>query len=882
LIGQTLSHFRITAKLGEGGMGEVYRAQDTKLGREVAIKVLPAAFTEDAERLARFEREAKVLASLSHPNIAGIYQLENIEGQLLLIMELVEGQDLAERLEGGAIGVEEASAIALQLAQGLEAAHERGVIHRDLKPANIKVTADGQVKILDFGLAKAWEEPPEEGSLSMSPTLTAQMTQAGVILGTAAYMSPEQAKGQSADKRADIWSFGVVLWEMLTGRRLFAGDSVSDTLAAVLRDDIDAAELPGDTPTPLRGLLRRCLDRNPKSRLRDIGEARVVLEGPTDIRLTERESEDRKGVLPWKVAIPAAFVIAVLSGLLTWVANSLLAPDHGAQAVVRIAIPMPTGRRLPSPAEFPRVDISADGRTIAYAAFEEATPAIYLQSMDSFEVTKVQGTEGGSGPMLSPDGEWIAFFMAETLYKVPIEGGRAQQIADRTVWDRDAVWIQNDMIIMGGGGAADSFDGGLLSVSAKGGSVQPVSQPGPGEIHVAPTRLPDGSVLFGIRNEKGNHLGRFWPDARTWEDLSIPGEKAWWLEGGFLIVAKSSSFEAYRFDLASGEVMGQPIDVLPGAGEDTLAISSMGTAVYIGHVVGGGGTVVAVDDQGAATPLPIGAGAYRWPRASPDGTRLAIGLRDVAENDERLWVYELGSGRRTSLGPGPCGNLRTEPIWSPDSLQLVTSGGGDCGLLIQRADGSQPPTVLFKPDFAPWPTDWSRDGKQIVFYGNSSGDDNQSIWLLDLEPEASARPVIGGAGPQRLASFSPDGRWLAYASQESGRTEVYAQPLPELDQRWTISAAGGMDPKWAPDGNEIYYRHEDGVYAVTVETQPEFRPGTPRLLFSGPFSHDPNGDQSWDILPDGRFVLILPDEQARRDLRVVIHLAEEIQRKLVN
>ena len=421
MIGQTLSHFKITAKLGEGGMGEVYRAEDTKLGREVAIKVLPGAFTEDVERLARFEREAKVLASLSHPNIAGIFQIEESDGQQLLVMEFVEGPDLAERLEHGPLGIEEASAIALQLAQGLEAAHERGVIHRDLKPANIKVTSDGQVKILDFGLAKAWEESPEDGSLSMSPTLTAQMTQEGVILGTAAYMSPEQAKGQPADKRADIWSFGVVLWEMLTGRRLFAGESVSDTLAAVLRDNIEAAELPDDTPTSLHGLLRRCLDRDPRSRLRDIGEARLILERPTDTRITELDSEDRTAGLSWKIAIPAGVVIALLGGFLTWIATSQSAPDDGVPEVVRIAIPMPTGRRLPSPAEFPRVDISADGRAIAYAAFEEATPAIYLQSMDSFEVTKVHGTEGGSGPMLSPDGEWIAFFIAETLYKVPIE-----------------------------------------------------------------------------------------------------------------------------------------------------------------------------------------------------------------------------------------------------------------------------------------------------------------------------------------------------------------------------------------------------------------------------------------------------------------------------
>ena len=306
------------------------------------------------------------------------------------------------------------------------------------------------------------------------------------------------------------------------------------------------------------------------------------------------------------------------------------------------------------------------------------------------------------------------------------------------------------MIIMGGGGAVDSFGGGLLSVSAKGGKRATGQRTRPREIHHTPTRLPDGSVLFAIRNEEGNnHLGRFRPETRTWADLAIPGEKAWWLQGGFLVVAGPSSFEAYRFDLASGQVMGRPVDVLPGAGEETLAIASTGTAVYIGQVVGGGGSVVAVDDQGAATPLPIGPGSYRWPRASPDGTRLAIGVRDVDENDERLWVYELDSGRRTSLGPGPCGDFRTEPIWSPDSLQLVTSGGGDCGLLIQRADGSQPPTVLFEPDFAPWPTDWSRDGKQIAFYGNSSGDDNQSIWLLDLEPELSARPAIGGAGPQR-------------------------------------------------------------------------------------------------------------------------------------
>jgi serine/threonine-protein kinase len=879
LIGRTLSHFKITAKLGEGGMGEVYRATDTKLGREVAIKVLPPAFTEDAERLARFEREAKVLASLNQPNIAGIFQIEEADGQQVLVMELVEGHDLAERLERGPLGVDEASMIALQVVQGLEAAHERGVVHRDLKPANIKVTADGQVKILDFGLAKAREESPEGGSLSMSPTLTAQMTQAGVILGTAAYMSPEQAKGRPADKRTDIWSFGVVLWEMLTGRRLFAGDSVSDTLAAVLRDDIDKTELPNDTPASLRYLLDRCLDRNPKTRLRDIGEARVVLEGTTNARLSEHGLEPPAEGLSWKVAIPAGIVIAGLVAFATWVLVSRSSPDPQGPAVIRVAIPMPIDRRLPSLAEFPKIDISTDGRTIAYTAFENTTQAIYLQNLDSFEATRVPGSEGGSGPALSPDGRWIAFFIAETLYKIPIDGGRAEKVADRTVWDRDAVWISDDTIIMGGGGAA-SYGGGLLAVSASGGKLEPVTEPGPGETHDAPTRLSDGSVLFAIRGDGGNSIGRFWPKTGQWKALSIPGDKAWWLEGGFLIVAGSISLEAYPFDLASGQVTGEPIDILPEAGVDTLAISPNGTASYISQVTGGGGTVVAVDDQGVATSLPIGNGSFRWPRVSPDGERLVIGLRDRNETEERLWVYELDSGRRTSVGPGPCGG-RGEPIWSPDGLQLVTSSwGGHCGLLIQRADGSQPPTILFATDFDPWPTDWSRDGKQIVFYGNSTEDDNQSIWLLDLGAEPSAHLAVGGAGPQRLASFSPDGKWLAYASRESGRTEIYVQPLPELNRRWTVSKAGGIDPKWAPDGREIYYRHQDGIYAVPVETEPEFRPGTPRLLFSGPYSHDPNGDQSWDVLPDGRFVLVLPDANEQRDLRLVVHLADEVKRRL--
>ena len=603
MIGQTLSHFEITARLGEGGMGEVWKAADTRLGREVAIKVLPQAFSADPERLARFEREAQVLASLNHPNIAGIYEFREaeVDGERhhLLVMELATGEDLSQRLARGAVPLDEALPIALQIAEGLEAAHERGIVHRDLKPANVMLAKDGalngQLKILDFGLAKALEAHAggsDSAALSLSPTLTAGMTQAGVLLGTAAYMSPEQAKGLEADRRADVWAFGVVLWEMLSGKRLFSGDSISDTLAAVLRDEIDASELPADTPAPLLSLLSRCLDRDPRSRLRDIGEARVALAalsgdgsvstimGAPGVSTAEPAVEPTSSRLPWLVAAVMTGV-ALLLGLL-----GLSSEDPPVQ-LVRSSILGPEGAQLDAGSG---LALSPDGSKLIYAAIDEnGSRALWIHSFETGEAMRVKGSESALYPFWSPDGQNVAFVARSQLMRAPATGGPVQNIAAGQDW-RGGTWSDDGTIVF-----APDFRGGLNRVSASGGEAVPITEidrEAGEQSHRYPLFLPDGKrLLVLVQTAEGGSQ----TDNSRIEVLDLAsGERREVVRAnssfalspsGHLLFLRDGTLVAAPFDVKSATVTGEARPVESGIGYTgnefaTFSVASNGFMVY--------------------------------------------------------------------------------------------------------------------------------------------------------------------------------------------------------------------------------------------------------------------------------------------------------------
>ena len=880
MIGTTLSHFKITAKLGEGGMGEVYRAEDTKLGREVAIKVLPEAVSSDPERLARFEREAKVLASLNHPNIAGIHQIEEADGQRLLIMELVEGEDLAERLRRGAIPLDQASPVALQIAEALEAAHERGIIHRDLKPANIKVTPEGQVKILDFGLAKALDsgEPGSAaGGLSMSPTLTAQMTQAGVLLGTAAYMSPEQAKGIEADRRADIWAFGVVLWEMLTGHRLFVGDSVSDTLAAVLRDEIDGESLPANTPQTLRVLLSRCLERDPKSRLRDIGEARVALAGSSQDSSVStllssvagtpapEPAAARKPLLPWILAAAATLVALAL-------ALSTLVNEEVASQRVQSALLPPEGTSFDLGSG---LALSPDGQSVAFVALNENSRAqLWVQKLDAGVAEILEGSEGAMYPFWSPDSRHLAFFADGLMKRAPINGGPIQTITQ--VNDaRGGAWGNDDKIVY-----APQFRGGLQVVSTTGGESTVLTEVNINRQEIShrfPVFLPDGEhVLFLSQTGEG---GSQRDDSRievmsvqTRERANVAGANSSmaYSESGHLLFWHSGSLVVAGFDAEKRILTEDPVPIADQIGYTgnefaTFSASKNGILVYQTGSQSGAQTQLEIVDL-AGQPLadPSPPDFHRGISLSHDGTRVAYRSAD----NITLWIRDLkrGTNSRFTFEDGD----HFTPIWSPDDKWLLYVSDRDGPFRAYRklssGAGSEELVVETKNPLEAW--DWSPDGKQIAFM--TQGLDTDGDIALYSFDEGQLETFIQTPMQESQPRFSPDGRWLAYFSTESGRFEVYLISLDELGGKYQVSTGGGLHPDWDPTGRRLYYMSLDAeIMAVDLTFGERVEIGLPQTLFRVRFQI--TSEHPYRIRPDGEsFIINQVVEQMASDHMILI------------
>jgi len=863
-IGTRLGPYAISAKLGAGGMGEVYRARDTKLNREVAIKVLPAGVAQDAERLARFKREAQLLASLNHPNIAAIYGLDEAGDELFLVLELVEGEDLAERLERGAIPPDEALAIAKQIAEALEEAHGKGIVHRDLKPANVKLTPDGKVKVLDFGLAKAYASDASSGGSfdsANSPTMTHAATMAGVILGTAAYMSPEQARGKSVDKRADIWAFGVVLYEMLTRMQLFHGETVSDTLAAVLTRELDTKTLPAGTPHAVRQLLHRCLERNPKNRLHDIADARIAIDEVLSGAQAFSPPPAVRG--RWPLAA-GCLALGILLGVSAdrWLGRS--SADPAQPVLTQFDIRAPEGTAFVRGFAF-----SPDGRKIAFTARGvDGRVMIWVRELDSLAARQLPETAGARFPFWAPDSRRIGFFSPEGLQWTDSAGGSPLVIAATSpVQDvRGAAWGADDVILY-----APTYTGPILAVSAKGGASAPATRiPDGSEIGTMrfPSFLPDGRrfvfyAASGTGTEPGSlYLGRVGsPDVKL---LGVAHSTAVFAPPGYLIYARSESIVAHRFDDTREELVGDPVPIIDSmassltvSGLRSVAVSSRGTLIYRNDKRGS--TQIVWADRSGRELVALSDAESTWhygPRLSPDGRFLAVSHLEARSGLGEIWIHDLERklANRLTLGAGD----DYLPTWlRPDGREIVFSSGrtnAPGGLYRIAPDQPGEGRLWLAGETAQVPSATTPDGKRVLFE-RTDAKGKVSIRIRDLEGEGEATRLGSASASEYSADLSPDARWVAFVSDVTRSPEVYIRRLDGAGGAIRISNDGGFEPLWRRDGREIFYVDARGrLNAVPIAAGDPLRPGAPTALFVA--SLEEATDRQYDVSADGqRFLL---------------------------
>jgi serine/threonine protein kinase len=890
LIGKTLGNFEITSRLGKGGMGEVFQAKDRKLGRDVAIKVLPEEFARDTDRVARFQREAKLLASLNHPNIAAIYGLEVTGGTNFLVLELVEGKTLADQLKAGPIPVEESLKLALQIAEALEAAHEKGVIHRDLKPANIKVTPEGKVKVLDFGLAKALSGEQADLNLSNSPTLSNAATQQGVILGTAAYMSPEQARGKSVDKRADIWAFGCVLYELLTGRQLWTGATITDIIAAALAKDPDFGSLPPNIHPDIRKLLSRCLQKDPTERLRDIGDVRVeikqLLADPSGVLVqpvTTAEPPARlRTILPW---VAAVVIFSVIAGVAVW---KLKPPE--ARQVIRFSYELQKDQQF-SGFSPPMLAVSPDGRQFVYC-----TPAgIYLRSMDELDARLIPGTEGNpEQPFFSPDGKSIGYWSSteNQLKKISISHGIPMPLTnDPAAGFRS--WNANDTIIYSG-------VKGIMQISANGGNPETLI-PAKNETFFTPRLLPGGkAVIFTITTDRGYHVAVQSLASGKRKTLTA-GSDAYYSPTGHLVYIFGKDLCAIPFDLDALDVTGGSIpkvkDIFRSGGVPQFAVSASGTLAYLQGTaeIKIKRTLIWVDKNGNEEPLTDQKDAYRDPRISPNGTKAAL---DIGWMPRHVHILDLARKNlsRLFIDTNQDAAQDASPVWNPQNGQQIAfysqGGSSDFGIAWMAANGTGNIEHYSQPGRGIIPACWSGDGKNLLAIIFPLGGESYDIGMLSMEGGHKWRPLLQEKYNELQPQISPNGRWMAYISNGSDKYEVYVRPFPDVGKGefWQVSEGGGDSPLWSPEGRELFYRSGDAVMMVPVKTDPSFSYEKPKRLFQKTYV-SANMKLStlelhpWDISPNGkRFLMMKESDPATaelpRKINIVVNWFEELKQPI--
>ncbi|HKQ50622.1 MAG TPA: protein kinase [Phycisphaerae bacterium] len=900
VTGTKLGPYEVLAPLGAGGMGEVYRAKDTRLERDVAIKVLPEALATDKERLLRFEREARTLATLSHPNIAAIYGFEEQDGQRLLVMELADGETLAERLGRGPLPIEEALDTARKIAEALEAAHEKGIVHRDLKPANVKLAPDGSVKVLDFGLAKALlgdgssapSHSPTE--LAHSPTLTGEFTRPGVILGTAGYMSPEQARGRSVDKRTDIWAFGCVLFECLSGARLFAGETATDSIGALLHKEPEWALLPPSTPPTIQLLLRRCLAKDRNKRLRDIGDARIELENvladPTssmlrlgDAALSAAVASGRRRA--WRRGLPWALCTVLIAALgALWFTTRPKTPP-----VMRYSLAIPESQALAG-SRWPMMDISPDGTKIVFVGRNESGRRLYLRLLHQLEATPLANTEDAVSPFFSPDGEWIAFAQKGKLRRISVLGGPATTICDAVEF-RGGSWCADGTIVF-----APDRNSGIWRVPAAGGEPLKLTDAGRGQgspSHRWPQLLPDGkSALYTATAKNDDYTAAKIVALRldTLEQKVIVegGTFARYVPTGHIVFGRSGTLMALPFDAEKLEATGSPIPVLEGVsgfppmGSYQFAFSQTGTFYYLpGSVRGAEDLPIWIDREGKETPISQQKRDFGTVRLAPDATRLAAEILESSNAD--IWILEIERDSFMRLTVDEATDRF--PLWSPDGKWIVFAserGSSNMNLFRQPADGTGDAERLTTSDNRQIPNSFSPDGSILVFSEFNPKTDTDIMYVrLDGEerkPEVFLATTFTELGP----TLSPDGKWIAYVSNESGEFEIYVRPFLRPGAKVKLSTGRSFSPKWSPDGTEIFYRYDEKIMSVSVSVQDDtLRAQNPRLLF------EVNGSTFGgpaDVAPDGNRFLFLRtagdvNEQSQQPT-VVVNWFEELQSKM--
>jgi Tol biopolymer transport system component len=878
--GTRVGAYEVTAPIGRGGMGEVYRARDHRLQRDVALKVLPAAVSQDPDRLARFAREARLLAALNHPNIAVIYDIEEDGERRALVMELVEGVTLADRLAQGPLQTDDAIQVALQIAEALEAAHEQGIVHRDLKPANVKIRPDGTVKVLDFGLAKALlpADVLSADSLQAQTTASAPVTTDGMILGTATYMSPEQARGRGIDRRTDIWAFGCVLYEMLTGRHAFTGETISDVLAAILNSEPDWTALPPALPSSVHRLLRRCLEKNTKNRLRDIGDARLELRATSTsdpAPATASRKTERARALLWfaaGAAVAAAVFIAID-------VRSMGSREQSAASLpARVVVALPPGVTIalrPGSA----VALAPDGRSVAYTARKGNGPVqIYLRALDAYDSVVMPGTDDASHPFFSPDGRWIGFFADGKLQKVLVTGGAPVPVADVRL-PRGEAWTSGDAILV-----TPANTTALSRVPAAGGPLEPFSTLLTGELsHRWPTILPNGTVLFSVWNDTG------WEPARiaaqrpnTNEHVVVVAQGGGYPRylpdpgrGGYLLYARSEGLLAAPFDAESLKLTAQPVPVADGVVTNVMGGAHFAVAGgTLAYVAGGSAQaereLVWLTTDGRSTPAlraPIGS-AYA---VSPDGRLVA---RIPTAGPGSLWIQDLVSGTSARLGESAD---HFGAVFSRDGSRIASRRAAD--IFIQRVDRRGGEEQLTTSRRVATPGSFSPGDAELAYY-EIDPVTLHDIWVVGIPPPGgvrpSARPFLKTTYSEASPRFSPDGRWIAYQSNESGRFEIYVRSYPDGETLRQVSSEGGSEPQWPSRGTDLLYRGANGMLmAAAITLSPEFTVGKPRALFDAS-----RYESGFAAAADGRRLLLMPvvaNEQAPTQIHVVLNFLAELR-----